>query len=116
MSNPDNSTPPTEQLPNALIEKLDSLEPPELRAVHKYVEQRIESSHPPLEEQIRDEAEGEVIDIEDQGIDTLVRMRVPPQEDSEADSRPVSLYHVRRERHPDGEEDLHWSFLGEVQE
>lgn len=116
MSNPDDNTPLSEQLPNTLVEKLDALEQPELRTVRKYVEQRLESSHPPLEEQIRDEAEGEVVDIEDQGIYTLVRMRPPAQEESEADSRPISLYHVTQERHPDGEETLHWSFLGDVQE
>lgn len=116
MNNPDEDTPLSEQLPNTLVEKLDALEPPELRAAHKYVEQRLESSHPPLEEQIRDEAEGEVIDIEDMGIYTLVRMRLPPQDDSDADSQPVSLYHVRREKHPDGKEDLHWSFLGDGRE
>lgn len=106
----------TNQLPDRLVERLDTLEPPELRTVHKYVEQRLESSHPPIEEQIREEAAGDVLSIETDRIYTLVKMRPPSQEESNTNSQPVSLYHVTRERHLDGEEALHWSFLGDVQE
>lgn len=116
MSDSDDDRSPTEQLPDALVEELQTLERPELRAVHRYVEQRLESMHPPLEEQIREEAEGEVLDIEDEGVHTLIRMRPPTQGESEGDQQLVSLYHVTRERHPEGEETLHWEFLGDVQE
>lgn len=116
MSDSDDESELTEQLPDALVEKLDTLDPRELRAVHNYVEQCLEDSQPSIEEQILEEAEGEVLDIEDQGIYTLVRKRPPNQEGAEKDSQPVSLYHVMKERHPDGEETLHWSFLGDVHE
>lgn len=114
MSDPDDEQSRTEQLPQALVKELDALEPPELRAVHEYVDQRLEASRPPIEEQILEEAKGEVLDIDDQGIYTLVRKRPPSQGESNNDSQPVSLYHVTRERHPDGEETLHWAFLGKV--
>ncbi|PCR90421.1 hypothetical protein [Natrinema ejinorense] len=116
MSNADDEPSLTEQLPDSLIETLDTLDPSELHAVQEYVEGRLESIHPPLEKQILEDATGEVVDIEDEGIYTLVRVRPPAQEESEADSGPISLYHVTRERHPDGEETLHWAFLGDVQE
>ncbi|ELY83189.1 hypothetical protein [Natrinema gari] len=112
MSDSDDKQSPTERLPTALIEELDTLESPELHAVREYVDQLLESSQPPIEQQIREEASGEVLDIEDQGVYTLVKQRPPSQ--SEGDSKPVSLYHVTRERHPDGEETLHWAFLGDV--
>ncbi|QLG50315.1 hypothetical protein [Natrinema halophilum] len=112
MPDSDDKRSPTERLPAALIEELDTLESPELHAVREYVDQLLESSQPPIEEQIREEATGEVIDIEDEGIYTLVKHRPPNH--GEGDSKPVSLYHVTRERHPDGEETLHWAFLGDV--
>ncbi|SIS15653.1 hypothetical protein [Natronorubrum thiooxidans] len=116
MTPSNDESPLTNQLPDFLVERLDTLEPPELRMVHKYVEQRLESMHPPIEEQIREEAAGDVLSIETDRIYTLVKMRSPSQGESNADSQPVSLYHVVRERHPDGEEALHWSFLGDIQE
>lgn len=112
MSDSDDEQSQTDQLPEALVEELDALESPELHAVREYVDQLLESSQPPIEEQIREEAAGEVLDIKDEGIYTLVEQRPPDQ--GEGDSKPVSLYHVRRERHPDGEETLHWAFLGDV--
>lgn len=116
MSNADDEPTLPEQLSDSLIETLDTLEPSELHAVHEYVEERLESIHPPLEKQIREDATGEVVDIEDKELYTLVRMRTPAQEESEEDSQPISFYHVTRERHPDGEETLHWTFLGDVPE
>ncbi|MFA9418143.1 hypothetical protein [Natrinema sp. HArc-T2] len=116
MSNSDDGRSPTEQLPDALVEQLDTLEPPELHAVHEYAEQLLEEAHPPLEQQIREEAKGDVLSIEDEGVYTLVRMRSPDTDDSDGDSSLVSLYHVTRERHPDGEETLNWSFIGDLRE
>lgn len=107
---------PTNQLPDSLVKMLNTLEPSQLRTVHKHVEQRLESIQPPIEEQIREEAAGDVLSIEKDRIYTLVKMRSPSQSESNVDSQSVSLYHVTRERHPDGEEALHWSFLGDIQE
>jgi len=116
MSDSDDGRPDTDRLPDGLVETLDDLEYRDLRTVYNYVEQRLEEAHPPINEQIREEAEGDVLAIEDEGVYTLVRMRTPDTGDSDGDSQPVSLYHVTQERHPDGEETLRWSFLGDVTE
>ncbi|MFD1564398.1 hypothetical protein ACFR99_12655 [Haloarchaeobius amylolyticus] len=116
MSNSDDEQSLSERLPDALVEQLDTFEPPELRTVHEYVEQLLEEAHPPIEKQIREEAKGDVLAIEDEEVYTLVKMRSPDTGDSDSDSSPVSLYHVTRERHPDGEEDLNWSLLGDLEE
>ncbi|WP_121743696.1 hypothetical protein [Natronorubrum halophilum] len=116
MSDPDDEQPPTERIPEALIEQLNALGPPGLRTVHEYVERLLESTQPPIEAQIREEATGEILDIEDWGIYTLVRKRPLGGGESSEDTPPVSLYHVTRERHLDGEEALHWAFLGDVHE
>lgn len=116
MTSSNDESAPTNQLPDPLVKMINSLEPSQLRTVHQYVEQRLESIHPPIEEQIREEAVGDVLSIETDRIYTLVKMRSPSQGESNADSQPISLYHVTQERHPDGEETLHWSFLGEIQE
>lgn len=116
MSNSDDGRSPSEQLPDTLVEQLDTLEPPELRAVHKYAEQLLEEAHPPIEKQIREEAKGDVLAIEEEGVYKLVKMRSLDTGGSDGDSSPVSLYHVRRERHLDGEETLNWSFLGDMKE
>ncbi|WP_408959634.1 hypothetical protein [Natrinema sp. 74] len=114
MSDPVDEQSVPDQLPDSLVKELDTLGSAELRVVHEYVEQRLTESQQPIEEQILEDAEGEVLSIEDRGIYTLVRKRPPSQGDSERETRLVSLYQVTRERHPDGEETLHWSFLGDV--
>ncbi|ELY82893.1 hypothetical protein C486_03419 [Natrinema gari JCM 14663] len=63
---------------------------------------------------IRSEAKGEIIDIENCGTDTLVRKYPPSQKSSEQSTQPLSIYSVRREKQLDGEETLHWTFLGDV--
>lgn len=106
--------PVPEQLPDSLIDHLDVLEAPELRAVHAYVERRLEECSTSIAKQILAEAAGEVVDIEDHEAYTLVRMHPPREEESDGDSQVISLYRVRRETQLDGEETLHWSYLGDV--
>lgn len=114
MSNPDKDSPASDRLPDSLVERLDSLEIAELRAVLSYVEKRIESLPTPIEEEIRASASGEVIDVEDYGAYALVRKRLPAPDEPGANADIVSLFHVSREKHPDGEVSLHWSYLGDV--
>ena len=99
-------------LPNSLIERLDSLEVPELETVDHYVEQRIESLRTPIEEEIMASDSDDIIDVEDNGAYALVWKRIPPVEKSGVDTDTVSIFHVNREKHPDGEESLHWDYLG----
>lgn len=114
MSDPDEVPTAADRLPDDLIHRLDSLEIPDLEAVLSYVEHRIESLCTPIEEEIMASTSGDIVDIEDYGAYTLVRKRLPPPDDSAANTDIVSIFHVSRERHPDGEESLHWSYLGDV--
>lgn len=104
----------SQEPPDRLVEILDELDAPTLRGVRSYAEQRLDDLRPPLEELIRSEADGEIVDIDDRGAYTLVRKCPPVGAESETTSRPLHLYRVKREERLDGEETLHWSYLGEV--
>lgn len=114
----DTSTDPadSDDLPDAVREQIDELDIPALRAVQSYVEERIESLRRPIGAEITDDAVGEVVDVEDHGTHAIVRTHPPDPDGSGVDTDLVSLYQVRRERHVNGEEVLHWSFLGDIQD
>lgn len=112
-----NDTPtPPEDLPDPLVEILDTLEVPALRSVQTYIRRSLEHRRPPIAERILAEACGDVVDIEDRGAYALVRMRPPVPDGPGAHDDVRSLYHVRHEPRPDGGESLHWSFVGDVRE
>ena len=96
-------------LPDELVESVDGLDAPVLRELSAYVERRLAVMSEPLPEMIREEASGEILDIEDRGAYTLVRKRSPTGEDP----RPISVYHVSRQI-PTDDVTLHWSFIGDV--
>lgn len=114
MTDKDTASAPVDRLSETLIERIDSLDIPELRAVLSYAEARIESLRTPLEEDIEASAAGEILEIENHGGYALVRMHPPAPDGSTVDSSIISLYHVRREQRLDGEESLHWAYLGDV--
>lgn len=105
---------PSDRLPDTLVEAVDRLGMSELRALMSYVEQRIESLRTPLSEEIEAEAAGELLGIENHGVYALVRMRPPGPDGEVSEAEPASLYHVSRERGLDGEESLHWAYLGDI--
>ncbi|MGQ3412330.1 hypothetical protein ACT4ML_08710 [Natrinema sp. LN54] len=102
--------------PDRLVEILNDVDALTLRAVRTYVEQRLDDLRPSLQEEIRSEAKGEIIDIEDYGAYALVRKYPPARGRSKKSSQPLSIYRVRREKRLDGGETLHWRFLGDVTE
>lgn len=102
--------------PDTVVELLDDLDAPTLRAVRTYVEQRLDELRSSLRERIRSEADGTIVDIEDRGAYTLIRKYPLSQGDSENSSQSLLLYRVKREKRPNGEETLHWSCLGDVTE
>lgn len=104
------------RLPEELLERIDSLAIPELRAVLEHVEERIRTLRTPLEDEVRDAASGQIIAIEDHGAYALVRKHLPNPDGSGVDTDTVSLFHVRRETYPNGEEGLHWSYLGDIED
>lgn len=104
----------SQEPPKILVEILDDLDEPTIHAVRRYVEQRLDDLRPSLQEQIRSETDGKIVDIEDCGACTFVRKYPPLQGDSESVSQPLSLYRVSREKQLNGENALHWSYLGDV--
>lgn len=100
--------------PDRLVEVLDDMDAPTLRGVRAYAEQRLDDIRPSVEERIRSESAGDIVDIDECGAYTLVRKYPSSGEDFETPSPPLTLYRVTRERQPDGEDTLHWSYLGAV--
>lgn len=100
--------------PDTLFEILDGLDAPTLRTVRTYVDERLDDLRPPLQEQVRSEANEEIVDIKDCGAYTLVSKYSPSQGTAGRSPQPLSLYRVKRERQLNGEETLHWSYLGDV--
>ena len=105
-----------QSLPDALVEVLDDLDAPALRAVRAHVEQRLDGLRPTLRETIRTETEGELVDIVDRRPYTLVRKHGSSGGGSEAGPQPLALYRVTREKRLNGERRLHWSYLEDVAE
>ncbi|MDG5777039.1 zinc ribbon domain-containing protein [Haloarculaceae archaeon H-GB1-1] len=114
MSDPSDEPEAPDTLPEALIQRIDSLELPELKAVLSYVERRIDALRTPIEEEIEATAAGEILQIENHGAYALVRKHPPDPDGPGANTDLVSLYHVRREPQLDGTESLHWAYLGDV--
>jgi len=101
-------------LPDALVEILDDLDVSTLHSVRTYLDQRIDDLRSTLPEMIRAETGSEIVDIIDRGPYTLVRKYPTSRDDSDTYPQPLFLYRVRREKRLNGEETLHWSFLGDV--
>ena len=60
-----------QNLPDALVDVLDDLDAPALRAVRAHVEQRLDDLRPTLREMIRSETDSEIVDIVDSRPYTL---------------------------------------------
>ena len=103
-----------QNLPDALVETLDDLDVSTLRSVRTYLDQRIDDLRPTLPEMIRAETGSEIVDITDSGPYTLVRKYPTSKDNSTTYPQPLSLYRVKREKRLNGEERLHWSYLGDV--
>ena len=103
-----------QKLPDALVEILDGLDISTLRSVRTYLDRRIDDLRPTLPGMIRAETEGEIVDITDRGPYTLVRKYPTSGNSSDTYQQPLFLYRVKREKRLNGEERLHWSFLGNV--
>lgn len=114
MNDPDDEPEAPDTLPDPLIQRIDSLELPELKAVLSFVERRIDALRIPIEEEIEATAAGEVLQIKNHGAYALVRKHPPDPDGTGANTDIVSLYHVSREAQPDGTESLHWAYLGNI--
>ena len=100
-----------QNLPDALLDVLEDLDAPALRAVRAHVEQRLDVLRPALSDVIRSETGNDVVDITDGGPYALVRKYRSSGTRSGAGRRTLSLYRVAREKQLNGDERLHWSYL-----
>jgi hypothetical protein len=114
MGNSDDGPMPPDDISDTLIQRVKSLDLPELISLLSCIEQRIEVLRTPIEEEIEANAAGEVLDIENHGAYALVRKHPPGPDGTGINTDVVSLYHVRREQRMDGTESLHWAYLGDV--
>lgn len=106
---------PPSDVPDSLIEEIDTLDLPTLKAVKDYVDRRVGSLREPMQAAIEADSAGEVIEIEDHGAYALVRQHPPNPNGPGLRTDVVSLYHVRRQVAPSGEETLQWSYVGDVE-
>ena len=105
-----------QNLPGALVEVLNDLDGPALRAVRAHVDQRLDDLRPTLSDVIRSKTGSVVVDITDSGPYALVRKYRSSGNSSGAGRRTLSLSRVAREKQLNGEERLHWSYLGDIAE
>lgn len=104
----------SDRLPGALIEQVEELSVPELRALKSYVEKHIKTSDRPLETLIQESAAGEIVDIDaDNDTSAIVRKHPPDPDGPGVDTDTVSIYTVRRQACFEGGEEVRWSYLGE---
>lgn len=115
------SDPPPDQdgpddLSEALIQRINGLRASELQTLRSYIDERIESLQPPIEEEVRATAAGEVIAVDDHEGYVLARIHPLNPDGPGVNTEKTELYHVSREQHPDGTDSLHWSYIGDVQQ
>jgi hypothetical protein len=116
MSDEDEAPTPAGDIPSTLVESIDQLDEQELRAVVEYAQERYQFVHSALPERIEDESSGDIIQIEERdGYTEVVKWQECPTGCNECPHGPY-LYHVSEEQLPNGETELHWSFLGTVDE
>lgn len=100
----------------AVVEMVDELHEPELRALIDYAGKRQQYLHTAVSEQIEPAPGEEIVRIEERAGYTEVVKREPCGEDCSDCPHGPFLYHVREETRPNGEQHLHWEFLGKINE
>ena len=95
---------------------IDNLGEAELRAVIEYARERLQFVHPNVSEQIEAREGEEIVCVEDRGSYTEVVKRRPCVDGCDECPHEPILYHVTKERQPDGTTSLHWGYLGRVHE
>lgn len=110
----DGAPAPPEELSSDTIEVLDELDEAQLRAVIDYARSRLRYVTPRVSDQIEPREGEEIVRIEERGGYIEVVKREPCAEGCEDCPHEPVLYHVRKERQPDGTTNLHWTYLGQV--
>ncbi|AWB27024.1 zinc ribbon domain-containing protein [Halococcoides cellulosivorans] len=106
---------PSDRLAPDLIDRVEALTVPELRALGALVEDRLAGSNDDLETMIRESAAGEIVDIDlENDASALVHKHPPAPDGSGVNEDTVSLYRVRRQPRFEGGEELRWAYLGDA--
>jgi hypothetical protein len=111
---PDSPKPtPPEGLPDQTTSALTDLDAADLRRAIIYAQELLQfrkEPGPPIEPN----AGEDILRVtEHDGYTEVVKHSHPGEEGSDGDRGPY-LYHVTQERHPDGTEKPHWTFIGVV--
>lgn len=116
MDGDDGAPVPPEDLPPEAVEVLDELNEAELRAAIDYARARKRDIHPRVTDQIEAHEGEELIRVEERdGYTEVVKKQLCSDGCDDCPHGPF-LYHVREEQVPDGESQLHWTYIGIVQE
>lgn len=105
---------PPEGLPDRLVSDLDQLNDDQLRKTIIHAQELLQF-HEETSSPIEPGPGEDIVRITEHDGYTEVVKRVPCAEGCSDCPHGPYLYHVRQERHSDGEETPHWTFLGTVQ-
>jgi hypothetical protein len=107
---PDGPAPP-DGLPDRLVSELHRLSASDLRKTIIHAQELLQAQKEPGSA-IEPQAGEDIIEITEQDGYTEVIKRVPCGEDCEECPHGPYIYHVIEEARPDGENRLHWQFIG----
>lgn len=102
---------PPADLPEAVVSALQGLDAHDLRETVAYAQELLQVHHDPTEG-IEPAPGEEIVEITEYPEYTVVVKREPCGKDCEECPHGPYVYHVTRERRPDGTEHFHWSFIG----
>jgi len=106
----DMPTPPAD-FPDDIAATLRELSVHDLRETIIYAQELLQYHHAPTE-QIEPAPGEEIVEMAEHSGYTEVVKRQPCSKDCDDCPHGPYVYHVTRERHPDGQEQLHWVLVG----
>ena len=111
MDEPADMPSPPADFPEDVAATLQALSVHDLRETIIYAQELLQFHHVPTD-QIEPAPREEIVELtENQGYTEVVK-RQPCGNDCEECPHGPYVYHVTRERHPNGEEKLHWVLIG----
>lgn len=102
---------PPDDLPEAVVSALQGLDAHGLRETVAYAQELLRARHEPTAE-IEAAPGEEIVEVTEYPEYTMVVKREPCGSDCEDCPHGPYVYHVTRERRPDGTEHFHWAFVG----
>ncbi|QZP39252.1 hypothetical protein [Halobaculum magnesiiphilum] len=112
MTNPADVPTPPADFPDDLAALLQQLSEHDLRETIIYAQELLQANNVPTE-QIEPAPGEEIVEMTEHPGYTEVVKRQPCGQDCPDCPHGPYVYHVTRERHPDGTERFHWVFIGQ---